>query len=293
MTAGTIVLAYNVDGVDDLKLSQQRPTLASSWERSPSGTTRPSPPPIPASNSPATDDIVVVRADSSGTTYVLHKHLEPPISEAFAANPGIDKQPNWPVGTKSKGNEGVSTSIKTTPNSIGYIEYVYAKGAKLKNAKLENKAGKFVDSTPAAAQAALASAQLSDEMIAWVPDPAADDAYPIVTYTWIVTYRKYLLQRKANTAIKEVLAFCPEDAQQNTGEKSAMGPLPAAIIEANKAALNNITSDDLSPSEPAADKPNRVNPPRQCNKGRHELPASVGAYASPATWRNTQSTFRG
>ena len=51
--------------------------------------------------------------------------------------------PNWPVGTKSKGNEGVTASIMTTPGSIGYIEYGYAKSQKLPMAMLENKAGKY------------------------------------------------------------------------------------------------------------------------------------------------------
>ena len=69
--------------------------------------------------------------------------------------------PNWPVGTQSKGNEGVTASIMTTPGSIGYIEYGYAKSQKVPMATLENKAGKFVAPTTASGQAALASAQLA------------------------------------------------------------------------------------------------------------------------------------
>ena len=57
--------------------------------------------------------------------------------------------PNWPVGTKSKGNEGVTASIMTTPGSIGYIEYGYAKSQNMPMAILENKAGKFVAATTA------------------------------------------------------------------------------------------------------------------------------------------------
>ena len=133
---------------------------------------------------------VVVRADGSGTSFVFTKHLSA-ISEEFAKSPGTNKMPNWPVGTKSKGNEGVSAAISTTPGSIGYIEYGYAKGAKLKMASLQNKAGKYVEPTIASGQAALASAKMPEDLVVWVSDPEGDEAYPIVTYTWIMTYKKY------------------------------------------------------------------------------------------------------
>ena len=157
MTAGSIVLAYNLEGVDDLKLSRDAYVgiflgKVTKWND----------PAIVAANPgvklPDADINVVVRADSSGTSFVFTKHLSA-ISEEFAKSPGTNKMPNWPVGTKSKGNEGVSAAISTTPASIGYIEYGYAKGAKLKMAALQNKAGKYVEPTIASGQAALASAQ--------------------------------------------------------------------------------------------------------------------------------------
>ena len=64
------------------------------------------------------------------------------------------------MGTKAKGNEGVTASLKTTPGSIGYIEYGYAKGAKLTTVSLENKAGKYVVASTASAQAALANVEM-------------------------------------------------------------------------------------------------------------------------------------
>ena len=116
---------------------------------------------------------VVVRADSSGTSFVFTQHLSA-ISEEFGKAVGANTMPNWPVGTKSKGNEGVTASIMTTPGSIGYIEYGYAKSQKMPMAMLENKAGKFVAANTASGQAALASATLPDDMIAWASDPEGD-----------------------------------------------------------------------------------------------------------------------
>jgi phosphate transport system substrate-binding protein len=176
----------------------------------------------------------VVRADSSGTTFVFTKHLSA-VSEEFAKSPGTNKMPNWPVGTKSKGNEGVSAAINTTPGSIGYIEFGYAQGAKLKMATLENKAGKYVAPTIASGQAALASVNLPDDLIAWLPDPDGDQSYPIATYTWIMVYQKYADPKKAET-LKKVLTYCLTEGQKDS---EALGyiPLPPSVVEKNLAAL--------------------------------------------------------
>ncbi len=181
---------------------------------------------------------VIVRSDGSGTTFVFSKHLSA-ISPEFAKSPGTNKLPNWPVGTKSKGNEGVANSIGTTPGAIGYIEYGYVKSVKgLKMAKLQNKAGKFVEPTIESGQAALASVELPEDLIAWVSDPEGDASYPIVTYTWIICYKKYSDEKKA-TALKGVLTYCLTTGQS---ESAALGylPLPASVVAKDQAALNNI-----------------------------------------------------
>jgi phosphate transport system substrate-binding protein len=237
MTAGSIVLAYNLEGVGDLKLS--RDTYVGIFLGK---VTKWNDPGIvsanPGAKLPDSNINVVVRADGSGTSFVFTKHLSA-ISAEFAKNPGTNKMPNWPVGTKSKGNEGVSAAISTTPGSIGYIEYGYAKGAKLKMATLQNKAGKYVEPTIASGQAALASAKkMPEDLVVWIPNPEGDDAYPIVTYTWIMTYKKYAEPEKA-AALKDVLTYCLTDGQK---ESEALGyiPLPGGVVKAVKAALGNI-----------------------------------------------------
>ena len=169
MTAGCIVLTYNLKGVTGLKLSRQAYAgiflgKVKKWND-----------PLIAKENPGValpdEPInVVVRADGSGTTFVFTKHLSA-ISPEFAQNPGVNTLPNWPVGTRSKGNEGVTASVMMTPGAIGYIEYGYAKSQNLPMAILENKSGSFVAPTIASAQAALATAQFPDNLIAWVPDP--------------------------------------------------------------------------------------------------------------------------
>ncbi|HEX3998934.1 MAG TPA: phosphate ABC transporter substrate-binding protein PstS [Pirellulales bacterium] len=239
MTAGSIVLAYNLPDIDNLKLSREAYAgiflgKIKKWND----------PAIAAANEdvklPDTDVNVVVRADSSGTTFVFTKHLST-ISKDFAASPGVNKMPNWPVGTKSKGNEGVSAAISTTPGAIGYVEYGYAIGAKLKMAKLENKAGKYIEPSIASGQASLASLEMPADLRAWLPDPEGEKSYPIVTYTWILAYKKMPEAAKAK-ALRAVLAYCLTDGQKKS-ESLGYIPLPDNVVTKVKAALENIQSD--------------------------------------------------
>jgi phosphate transport system substrate-binding protein len=236
MTAGSIVLTYNLEGVTDLKLSRKAYTgiflgKVKKWNDPLIAQAN------PGKKLPDSAINVVVRADGSGTTFVFTKHLSA-VSEEFAKNPGVNKMPNWAVGTKSKGNEGVTASVKTTPGSIGYIEYGYAKSQNMPMAILENKAGEYVAANTASGQAALAAAEFPESLIAWVPDPEAKDAYPIVTYTWVLAYKKYTDKAKLD-ALKGVLTYALTDGQKDA---EALGylPLPAAVADKVKAALQSI-----------------------------------------------------
>lgn len=236
LTAGSIVLTYNVEGVTDLKLSRKAYTgiflgAVKMWND----------PLIAQSNPgvklPKLPINVIVRADSSGTTFVFTKHLSE-ISPEFAKSPGVNKMPNWPVGTRSKGNEGVTASVKTTPGSIGYIEYGYAASQKLPTATLENKAGKFVAANTASGQAALEGVTFSPEMIGWAPDPAGEQAYPIVTYTWLILYKEYKDPKKLE-ALRSLLKFALTDGQKDA-EQLGYIPLPQATVEKVTAALESV-----------------------------------------------------
>jgi len=237
MTAGSIVLAYNLPDVANLQLSREAYAgiflgKITKWND----------PAIAATNKdaklPDSNINVVVRADSSGTTFVFTQHLSA-ISPDFAKSPGTNKMPNWLVGTKSKGNEGVSAAISTTPGSIGYIEYGYAIGTKLPMAKLQNKAGKFVEASIATGQAALAAVKMPENLIAWFPDPEGDASYPITTFTWVMCYKKYDSADKVK-ALKDVLSYCLTDGQKES-EKMGYIPLPASVVDLDKAALDTIS----------------------------------------------------
>ncbi|MGA2401214.1 MAG: phosphate ABC transporter substrate-binding protein PstS [Syntrophobacteraceae bacterium] len=236
MTAGAIVLGYNLPDVPELKLSRAAYTgiflgKVTKWND-----------PViikdnPGVKLPDSPINVVVRADGSGTTFVFSQHLSA-INEDFAKSPGTNTMPNWAVGTRSKGNEGVTASIRTTPGSIGYIEYGYAIGQKLPMAILENKAGKFVKAATPAFQSALEAVEMPPNLIAWLPDPAGESSYPIVTYTWLLCYKQYDDPNKLK-ALHDVVEYCLVEGQKSS-EQLGYIPLPAPVVAQVREALNNI-----------------------------------------------------
>src|SRR5271157_2231954 len=236
MTAGSIVLAYNLKDVPNLRLPRE--AYAGIFDGK---VTKWSDPLIAKANPgvklPDLPINVIVRADSSGTTFVFTKHLAA-ISPEFQKAIGVNNMPNWPVGTRSKGNEGVTASILTTPGSIGYIEYGYAHSQNLPTATLENQPGNYVAASTASAEAALASAELPPDMIVWVSDPAGADAYPIVTYTWMLLYKKYEDKDKL-AALRGLIDYSVTDGQKES-ESLGYVPLPDAVAQKVKAAADSI-----------------------------------------------------
>ena len=198
MTAGTIVLAYNLPGNPrGLKLSREvypRIFLAEikNWNDPAIAKDNPE---IKLPDLPIT---VVRRSDSSGTTFVFTKHLSA-ISDAWAKGPGFGTTVNWPGSDKivaSPKNDGVTATVKQTPGAIGYIEYGYAELAKVDMAMMQNKAGKYVMPDAENGAAALANAQLPPDMRVWLSDPDGNQSYPITTYTWMMFYKQARIRPK-------------------------------------------------------------------------------------------------
>jgi phosphate transport system substrate-binding protein len=241
MTAGKVVLAYNLPGgPPELKLSREAYTKILMGQ-----ITKWNDPLIVACNDgfamPATDITVVVRSDSSGTTYVFAQHLSA-VSQEWADEYGTNKTINWPSSDKFvKGpkNDGVTALIKQTPGSIGYIEYGFAMQTGQSMATLENKAGKYVKPTLASGTAALANAaDMPEDLIVWLPDPDGDDSYPIVSYTWLLCYKSYADPQKT-AALKGVVQHCLTEGQNISGDLGYI-PLPENVVQVVQQALDGI-----------------------------------------------------
>ncbi|MBV5273757.1 MAG: phosphate ABC transporter substrate-binding protein PstS [Lamprocystis purpurea] len=237
MTAGEIVLIYNLKGVKDLKLS--RAAYAGIF----SGTiTKWNDPAIAATNPgvalPDKAITVVTRSDSSGTSYVFSGHLAA-ISEAFDKAVGKSKQPNWPSSGKfvaAPKNDGVTAQVQQNEGAIGYVEYGYAKLTGWKQvAQLENKSGNFVAAGPQTGAAALAASEFpgttlpnSDvpNLIAWNWDPVGAESYPIVSYTWMLFYKDQDDAKAA--ALRKMVKYGIEEGQK-IADSMGYIPLPENV----------------------------------------------------------------
>ncbi len=237
MTAGEVVLSYNLDGVKELKLPRDvYPEIfmgkITKWND----------PKIVAANPgvklPDSKITVVVRSDSSGTSYVYTNHLSA-INAEFKETIGAAKSPAWTGSNivKAPKNDGVTATIKQTPGSIGYIEYGFAKLTKSPTALLQNQKGMYVEAGGETGAAALATTAFPEgnlpasdvpDLRAWSTDPAGEEAYPIASFTWLLVYKDQEDDKAA--AIRDLIKY-----MVTTGQKSseAMGyiPLPQNVID--------------------------------------------------------------
>ena len=242
LTAGSIVLAYNLPGVEGLKLSREAYVdilmgKITKWND----------PKIAAANPDLTlpDQAITVvhRSDGSGTTGVFTKHLSS-ISPEWKEKIGEGKTVSWPASggfVGAKGNEGVTAQLQQTEGAIGYVEYGYAKNNNLTFAALENKSGNFVEATPESASATLAAVELPENLRAFITDPEGEDSYPVVTYTWLLAYKTYDDPEKAKAM--EVMIQNALTTGQEMADPLGYVPLPPNVREKVATAADAISPD--------------------------------------------------
>ena len=236
-TAGSIVLAYNLPGVDNLKLSREAYVgiflgKVKKWND----------PAITKTNEGVKlPDLAITaceRSDGSGTNFVFTKHLSA-ISPEFNDKVGFGTSVTWPVGVAGKGNDGVTALIKQNRGAIGYVEYGYAQHNKLPFAALQNKAGEFVPATTASGAATLATTQFPPNLLrAWPSDPEGKDCYPIATFTWLLLYKKYD-NAAIGEAVKKFVNWGLTDGQKFSEELGYI-PLPKEIVDKALEALKTV-----------------------------------------------------
>ena len=240
-TAGMVVLAYNVPGVrGELKLPRGvYPGILSGQIR------RWDDPKIQAANPglslPHRNIVVVARQDSSGTTYALTNHLAASSLAWREQGLGVGKLVEWSAGAMlASGNEGVASRIKISEGSIGYVEYGFAKRLGLPMAVLQNKAGNFVAPDDAAGMQSLAeaSAKTPTGMNQSIVDPSGANAYPIVTFSWLLLYRKYDDPQKGS-ALREFVSWGLSGGQAFS-QKLGYLPLPGEVVASGEQSLRSV-----------------------------------------------------
>jgi phosphate transport system substrate-binding protein len=235
---GSVVLAYNLPDVKDLKLDSD--TLAAiflgqitNWNDSK----------IAVLNAGVTlpDKAIQVvhRSDSSGTTNIFTGYLTG-VNKTWADKAGKGKEVQWPAGVGGQGNDGVAAVIQQQQGSVGYVELSYAIESKLTMASLKNQAGNFIVPSLESTSAAAKGAQFPEDLRFSVANSANADAYPIVGATWILAYDKMGDPAKA-MALKAWLTWSLNDGTA-IAQDLGYAPLPADLKALALAKVNAIGS---------------------------------------------------
>lgn len=167
------------------------------------------------------------RSDGSGTTFVFVNHLDT-VCDNWEA--GVGTSVDWPVGIGGQGNEGVAAAIQQNEGAIGYLSYSYAALNDISSALVENQAGNFMEPTPENAANALLDAEVPEDFALLVPDPAGEDAYPIVGLVWVMIYQEYDDDAKWQ-ALREVFEWSLGPDGQALTEELLYVPLPDPLVQ--------------------------------------------------------------
>jgi phosphate transport system substrate-binding protein len=168
----------------------------------------------------------VRRADGSGTSFLFTNYLSK-VNAEWKTKVGEGTAVNWPTGAGGKGNEGVSAFVQRLPNSIGYVEYAYAKQNKMSYVMLRNQSGAFVAPDDSAFKAAAAGAEWTKSFYQVLTEQPGKDSWPITGATFVLMHK---VQDKPANATNSLKFF--EWAYVN-GDKMADDldyvPLPSAV----------------------------------------------------------------
>jgi phosphate transport system substrate-binding protein len=192
----------------------------------------------PGVNLPANDIVVVHRSDGSGTSFIWTDFLSK-ASDEWAKKVGKNTAVNWPVGLGGKGNEGVAGLLKQTPNSIGYIELVYAAQNGITFGKVQNSSGQYVKASLASVTAAAAGAakDMPADFRVSITNPPGKESYPISSFTWLLIPAQIQDAAKRD-AIKDFLKWMLTQGQgYNEGLTYAKLPKPVVDKELKAIAL--------------------------------------------------------
>ncbi len=238
---GAVVVAYNLDGVKELKLTGELIAdifagEVKMWndarltELNP-GVKLPEEPIIP-----------VYRSDGSGTTFVFTDYLTK-ASPMWAAKYGAGKSVNFPSGQAAKGNPGVAGVIKQTKNTIGYVGSEYAFAQKIPYAQVQNRKGEFISPSSATISTA-ASGEIPADTRTSITNSDASGSYPISTFTWIIIYKEQNYSdrsREQAAATLDLLKYILSDEAQGITSEVHYAPLPAKAKELSMENLKSVT----------------------------------------------------
>ncbi|MDA3952487.1 MAG: phosphate ABC transporter substrate-binding protein PstS [Bacteroidales bacterium] len=238
---GAVVIAYNLPGVEEIKLSNQLLEdifmgKITDWND----------PKIKEANPkltlPNLTITVVHRSDGSGTTYIFSDYMSK-ISNEWNEKVGKGKSLQWPTGIGAKGNPGVAGTISQTAGSIGYIGSEYAFAQKISFAQVQNQSGNYIKPTIESISAS-AQGEIPTDTRIMLTNSSDPNAYPISGFTWVILYREQAYNGRSKAQAEETIKFLNwiiGSNAQSVAQSVNYAPLPEKAIELSKEILKSIT----------------------------------------------------
>ncbi len=188
---------------------------------------------------PNADITVVHRSDGSGTSFIFTDYLGK-VSPEWKQKVGVNASVNWPVGVGGKGNEGVAGLVKQSPNSIGYVELVYALQNKIAYGSMQNQTGEFVAATTdsVTGAAAAAAANMPKDFRVSITNPSGPGAYPISSFTWILLYEDAKDKNQAKV-MADFMRWALADGQKFAPELG-YAVVPQNVVQMELEQLNQV-----------------------------------------------------
>jgi phosphate ABC transporter phosphate-binding protein/phosphate ABC transporter permease protein PstC len=250
-TIGSIIVSYNIPEIPDSGLKLTGPILAGIYLGE---ITKWNDPQIQELNPdlfmPSQNIIVVHRSDGSGTTFVWTDYLSK-VSDQWEAQVGKGKSVQWPTGVGAPGNEGVASTIKSTPYAIGYVELSYALTTRMTYAYLENQEGNFIEPSIDSVRAAIASSATllprGDESWEQVSttDAPGKDSYPISSFSYLLLHKELGTNPRIDSldkarALVDFVSWAITDGQQFADDLGYVA-LPDDVVILNQDTLGSLT----------------------------------------------------
>lgn len=227
---GAVAVTYSLEGIEK-PLNLSGPTIArifmgeiKKWDD----------PAIAAENPgvklPDSEIIVVRRSDGSGTTFTFAEFLgkaSPMWKEKMGASTAL----NWPVGVGAKGNSGVAAQVQRTPNSIGYVELVYALQNKMPVANVRNAENEYV--RPSEDSVTAAAKDLKDvpaDLRMSITYAPGKEAYPIAGITWLLV-RPKLADEAKQKSLKNFVTYVLSEEAQSVAPTLSYSRLPENLLQ--------------------------------------------------------------
>lgn len=238
---GAVVIAYNLPGVDEIKLSDQLLEeifmgKITNWNDSKIKDVN------PTVALPDMNITVIHRSDGSGTTFIFSDYMSK-ISEEWDEKVGRGKSLQWPTGMGAKGNPGVAGTISQTEGAIGYIGSEYAFAQHISIALVQNQAGNYIKPTIESISAS-AQAEIPADTRVMLTNSSDPNAYPISGFTWVIFYREQAYNGRTKAQAEETVKFLEwliaSDAQA-IAQSVNYAPLPEKAVEISKKILKSIT----------------------------------------------------